>query len=560
MKSRVDESDADSPQDATPGSGAPAARPLTPLDELFAHVEDGGSQARSAEAEAASRERLAAFFTGGKAAPAAEEPQVEVAFEEDAAAVPAGELVTTPAPENAAATPAEDDTAFDEVGSAFMALGFDEIAVDEVAVDEVAVDESAAADIAPDDLAADQGADEDAVDERATDGPDVENTTIAATAVATAAAPTVAFDAPNAGFGAPTLESPAGDTGVERGAIAASAADESPADSRSIGWLWESPAAAEPQPYPHNGTFAPARRGLRGTLFGSRSRAAVSVAASIVLVAALVVGAAFVAQNLAASARLAEARNALESAEGAIGAPAESLDAAFTQYDETLLAAHAAADSATPAFAAVAGMADPAALDAANVALAALVAALDQPAPAPQPEPYERGDVEPSDIDGLTAAADDARDYAEDVDAAKIEVDAAQDELTLRLAALTDARVALGASLPATAAAIAGENPKADQSFRDAVIAAAAAVGSAQAAGGSGDAELLAYAAAVTALRADQARALAEEQSRSVTKPRTTNPGTTNPGTTTPTPSPSPTTSPPPAPDPEPTPEPSPTP
>ncbi len=147
------------------------------------------------------------------------------------------------------------------------------------------------------------------------------------------------------------------------------------------------------------------------------------------LVAALVVGAAFVAQNLAASARLAEARNALESAEGAIGAPAESLDAAFTQYDETLLAAHAAADSATPAFAAVAGMADPAALDAANVALAALVAALDQPAPAPPPEPYERGDVEPSDIDGLTAAADDARDYAEDVDAAKIEVDAAQAEL-----------------------------------------------------------------------------------------------------------------------------------
>ena len=48
------------------------------------------------------------------------------------------------------------------------------------------------------------------------------------------------------------------------------------------------------------------------------------------------------------------------------------------------------------------------------------------------------------------------------------------------------------------------------------MTAAAAAVGAAQNAGGSGDAELLAYAAAVTALRADKTRDAREVERKKV--------------------------------------------
>lgn len=87
---------------------------------------------------------------------------------------------------------------------------------------------------------------------------------------------------------------------------------------------------------------------------------------------------------------------------------------------------------------------------------------------------------------------------------------ATQAALQEKLDALRAAQMTLGASLPETAVLIVGENRRALQTFRDAVIAASVAVPAAQNAGGSGDAEMLAYAAAVTALRDDQTRAVTD--------------------------------------------------
>ena len=127
-----------------------------------------------------------------------------------------------------------------------------------------------------------------------------------------------------------------------------------------------------------------------------------------------------------------------------------------------------------------------------------------------------------TDIDEIVAATEVADAHAERVTAATREAIAAQAALVEKVDALRVAQLALGSSLPPTAQVIVEQNADADQSFRDAVTAAAGAVGQVQAAGGSGDAELIAYAAAVNALRADQLRA--ENEPRTVTPPSNTDP------------------------------------
>ena len=270
-----------------------------------------------------------------------------------------------------------------------------------------------------------------------------------------------------------------------------------------------------------------------------------SVAASVVLLIAVVVGSVLFAQNLAANNQAAQALAAavtdLEAAESDATQPYVIMQSAFADYDDAVLGARAAADSAGPALAAVAGMTDEAPLAAANAALAALVAQLDDATLAAPPEPYERGDVDVTDLDQIAAATQTASNRAQVIATATREARAAQAALVEKVAALTAAQVALGSSLPATAVIIVGENSRAEQSFRDAVVAASVAVPAAQAAGASGDAELLAYAAAVTALRADEARAQEERSTTPVTPPRTNPAPVPQPPAPEPTPAPVPT-------------------
>ena len=273
------------------------------------------------------------------------------------------------------------------------------------------------------------------------------------------------------------------------------------------------------------GSFMPAQR--RG-VFAWSKRVRWSVAASVVLLIAVVVGAIAFAQMFAANNQAAQALAAsvaeLEAAEAEATQPYALMESAIAEYDDAVLGARAAADSAGPALASVAGMVDEPALVAANAALAALVAQLDGTPLAAPPAAYERGDVDMTDLDAIAAATETARDHAEKVATATREARAAQAALLEKVTALTAAQVALGSLLPSSGVVMVGENERADQSFQDAVIAASVAVPAAQAAGGSGDAELLAYSAAVTALRADQARAESERFTTPVTPPTNTNP------------------------------------
>jgi hypothetical protein len=97
-----------------------------------------------------------------------------------------------------------------------------------------------------------------------------------------------------------------------------------------------------------------------------------------------------------------------------------------------------------------------------------------------------------SDIDEVAAATRTAENHEELITTATRDVRAAQAALQEKLDALRAAQVTLGASLPETAVLIVGENRRALQRFRDAVIASSVAVPAAQNAGGSGDAEILA--------------------------------------------------------------------
>lgn len=293
---------------------------------------------------------------------------------------------------------------------------------------------------------------------------------------------------------------------------------------------------------PSAGSFSPTEK--RGVRAWSR-RVRWSVAISIVLLAGVVAGSILIAQTVAANSREAQELSAavadLEAAEAAATEPEFALQEAIGIYDDTVELAQTTADSAGPPLAAVAGMTDETLLTASNTALADLVAQLAVDTAFETPAAYERGDVDLTDLDAIAAATEAAEAHAAAVTAATDEVRLAQAALQQKLDALRAAQVALGASLPATAEVIAAENPRAEQSFRDAVIAAAAAVPAAQNAGGSGDAELTAYAEAVTALRGDQVRA--EEVVEPV---RPANPA----------PQPTPTTDPAPAPDPVPVPDP----
>ena len=230
------------------------------------------------------------------------------------------------------------------------------------------------------------------------------------------------------------------------------------------------------------------------------------VAASVILL--VVIGAVAFAQALAANnqAAVAAAVAELEAAEAAATQPYAPMQAAVADYNDAVLGARASADGASPAFAAVAGMTDESRFASANAALAAVLAQLDDTPLAAPPERYARGDIDLTNLDAIAAATKTANDRAKELTTATEEARAARIELIEKVDALAAARRSLGSSLPKAADRIVDENWRTVWSFKEAVIEAAAAVPAAQKTGIWGDAELLAYAAAVTALREEQER------------------------------------------------------
>lgn len=280
-----------------------------------------------------------------------------------------------------------------------------------------------------------------------------------------------------------------------------------------------------------------------------RNRRIVAIASSVALIALVIAGVFWGYSAYTENQQLDAARNALAAAEEGASSADELVDPAYAAYAESLAAAQAAADGAAPALPAVDGMADPTLLANATAALSALQAAIAATALPERPQAYEPFAGE-GDAEKLTAAAGGADDHESLVRLRVGQVEDASAALEGPTAALRDAQVALGSSLPATAQVIVTENGLAAQELRDAVVSAAAAVGTAQAAGGSGDPELLAYSQAVAAVRTAQAEAVKKQ---STTRPRTNTTPSTPVAPTAPTtpdpapaPDPSPTTPPPP--------------
>ncbi|MGK3954246.1 hypothetical protein ACLKM7_18150 [Microbacterium sp. I2] len=236
----------------------------------------------------------------------------------------------------------------------------------------------------------------------------------------------------------------------------------------------------------------------------------VVAAASVVLISGVVVAGIFTVQSAQARDRLTAAAAELAGAEAVVASAEQELDAAAAAYGILAAAATPTVGRTGMVLDSLAGLSDEPARGSAQGALDALAAQLAGPAAAAPA--YEGADVDDADPEALLVAADDAIEHAELVSAAAaaVRVDAAS--LDDRTAALRTALLMLGGGLPAFAERIVAENALPGTPLRDAVVVAAHAAAIA----GDEDAALAAmesYAAAVIALRGEQAR-LAEEQSR----------------------------------------------
>lgn len=286
-------------------------------------------------------------------------------------------------------------------------------------------------------------------------------------------------------------------------------------------------AAAAPTDTPREASGSDATQGRgsfgtappRGPLTSPRARWTAVIA--VALITLVVAGSLYAAQTFASNAeRLQEAVAEYESEAERADAGGADVEAAAAAYDATARAARAAADAAGPALAALAGMCDQAALDAAGTALQSLVDILEAAIPPQGPGEFSARDVaDLADIESVELATAAARAHTEQNATAASEIELARLAVEEKAAALTAAQRALGATLPATAETIVDENPLAADELQAAVLDGAAAVAAAQAAGGSGDAEMLVYSAAVTALREDQARAEAAREARPAPRP-----------------------------------------
>lgn len=300
-------------------------------------------------------------------------------------------------------------------------------------------------------------------------------------------------------------------------------------------------------------------RGLRGALFGTRARTFVSTAVAVLAIAVIALGAFVGVRTFLDASELEQASAELQSAEGAAETADSLVAASVARLDESAAAALGAIDGTGPALDAVDGLIDAALLAAARAALAELQATVDDEPPG-IPDPYETASLDDVSAVEVREATEDADEHAARVQLAIADLDSSADALDRGTSALHDALRAIGASLGPLAAALLLENDLAEVEFRDAVTAAATAVVDVQSDGWNGSRELVAFAAAVTALRENQAL-MEEEEAGTPVRPRT-NTGTGG-GTTTPTepapapapqPEPSPTETTPPAPEPEPSP------
>jgi len=261
-----------------------------------------------------------------------------------------------------------------------------------------------------------------------------------------------------------------------------------------------------------------------------------NVSFAVLAVAVVAVVGVFGGIQLANASPAASALRALSVDEASLANGEQAIQSGITRIDTLATEARAEADSVEPALTAIEGYVDEPARTAAAQAIANLRAGLDAVEPPAMPEPYARpAGLNTDDLAEVGAQIDVVRERSDAITGLTEEVRTVRGQVVALREAFVGSMAALGATFPTAAEAEIEEYGQADQSFIDAVAAAAAAVPAAQAAGGLGVAEMSAYPALVDALRLDHERAiaeiLAEREAERENANNNSGGGFTNPGT-----------------------------
>ncbi|MEV7873742.1 hypothetical protein [Microbacterium sp. NPDC089188] len=318
----------------------------------------------------------------------------------------------------------------------------------------------------------------------------------------------------------------------------------------------------------------------RRPLFGGRRRVGAvnyfSVAAATLAVLTLVGTASFAVVQRATANPADEAMISLREREAELANETKVLQTAADLYAASVSEAASLADSSAPVLAGLSGRVDASVLASAESSRTALQEAAESAVPVSVPV-YQRGAIDEKSLTDVGQAIDGVRLAGESLPPLVTDARDARSQVVAALAAFRTELKTVGTAIESSTAALLAANDSAGSAFRSAVSDAASKVAAAQQAGGDGLSEMTAFASAVDALRAEDARVRAIEEAERDAEPVTptprnpgsgTRPGdTSNPGGgsssdggTDPAPSPSPEPSQPsPEPSVEPTPEPSPT-
>ena len=235
-----------------------------------------------------------------------------------------------------------------------------------------------------------------------------------------------------------------------------------------------------------------------------------SVVAAVLAVAVVSATAVFGGIQIASASPAADALQSLAADEAALVNAQQSLSATAARIEADVTAGREDAARLEPALVAVEGYSDEPARAAAVQAVRDYLAGLDAlvlPEPAPA---YSRPALDEDSLADVGAAIDDVQalsaelaEPTERMQALRATVTALRDRFVAQIAAF-------GATFPAWAQTVVDENDQADQSFRDALTTAAAAVPTGQAGGLLGIEAMLVLPPLVEALREDHQRVLDE--------------------------------------------------
>jgi peptidoglycan DL-endopeptidase CwlO len=250
----------------------------------------------------------------------------------------------------------------------------------------------------------------------------------------------------------------------------------------------------------------PGRRPLRFRRVGDPRRDWISRGVAVVAVLA-VVGIVGVAgyQQLSRNPADEVAAN-LREQEAELQNAALTLDTSTALLESTVEAAEARVTTITPALTTLADKTDASVWQPAEAARAALAVAVDDTAVPALPEAYERPSVDVSTLEGVARALDVVTASQLAIDELLAQVRAERGRLAAAVERFDEAVSGLGATVPDAAELAVAENSLASATFRDAVTTAAERVVADQRTGDLGVNALLAYAAAVDALRAEHTR------------------------------------------------------